>query len=142
MTTLAVGNRRLLRLAAILERVPRTREKDGAPKFYMGKFKHQCGSPSCAAGWWMHHNPARWTQRLTLRRSGLGVWDSLRREFALDAMERAHPFAKKWPRIPLEDSTILFSSDGCDGARTGKQAAKFIRRFVRWRTAEAKKARA
>jgi hypothetical protein len=152
VTTLAVGNRRLLKLAEILEKVPNTKEKDGKPKFYMGFFQHPCGSPACAAGWWAHANPKRWTPDVFLKRlhpilekrmyTGSSFAD-LEVEFALNPNSRKHPGLLRGVMAHWEelDVATLFDYWGMGGAKTGKAAAAFIRRFVKWRTAEARKAK-
>lgn len=128
MTTVAVGNRRLLKLADILDRADALHRKQHEPTYNQSRFFHSCGTPACAMGHWATHNPRRWGvdteqyrdsyEHLPRFRSGGSVITGGMADFALWCGE-------------YDD---IFGDQGCDNARTGKQAAKFIRQFVAQRS--------
>jgi hypothetical protein len=128
MTTLAVGNRRLLKLAAILDAADKRHRERQEPTYNQAAFVHPCGTPACAIGHWAAANPRRWRISsigpigLVEPRNSrpLGVFQEAVKEFALDA----HDYG--WDE--------LFSKDGCGSAKNGKQAAKYIRQYVARRT--------
>ena len=123
MTTIAVGNRRLLRLAAILDKADALHKKRGEPTYDQDRIVHPCGTPACAWGHWAHD------QRVNAKRK-MEKWydDNLAavREFAL-ALARD----EDGEVIEAEE---LFGGFGCDNAETAKQAAKYIRAFVKRRS--------
>ena len=82
-------------------------EKVQRGKFDMHLFYNECGSPSCVLG---HYQAV--TKKITRRQ----VYD-------FDVAE--HFGLKGWEDVDL------FGSEGCGGAKTGKQAAKYIRQFVK-----------
>lgn len=121
MTTRAVGNRRLLKLADILDKVDATSRKLKKPGYKQTRFVHPCGTPACAIGHWAAHNRRRgWSVEVNNAVGSItknGSYNTItagREEFDLD-------IAEYWR---------LFAGHGCGQARTGKEAAKFIRRFV------------
>lgn len=111
-----LGARRLLRLATILYRADALHEKRSEPAYNQATYVHGCGTPACALGHWAKANRDRWF------------------------FDNFQPFLKKQPdvggdaakefSIDEEESEDLFGVDGCDGAQTAKQAAKYIRSFV------------
>jgi hypothetical protein len=135
---IATGNRRLLRLADILDKVPADkRMPDYLPAYYQRDFVHKCGSPACALGYWAAANKRRWTvvDRLPRLKTPIkkwpwpdrpGLWDDAAQEFALD---RAANDGSD------DEARLLFGMHGCGNAKTGPQAAKYIRDFVAKRTA-------
>lgn len=135
MTSVAVGNKRLLCLANILDRVPgRHWAKDGRLVGYdQDIVRHSCGTPACAWGHWLYTNKKRfkriatadglpngWVAEslLTLGLVGTGIYvsyfDGAEREFAMSENEVRE----------------VFHSCGCKKATTGKEAADYIRAFV------------
>lgn len=112
MTTLAVGNRRLLKLADILDTADEEHIRKGEPTYSQHAFTHPCGSPACALGHW---SAAKHVARKR-RNLPLMVVDAVD-EFALD----------------FDDACEIFGPLGCDYAQTAKDAAKYIRAFVKRR---------
>jgi hypothetical protein len=109
--------RRLLRLAVIMESVPRKLYDQGS--FGDGD-PHVCKTSACLAGWRAVTHPRRWNKlnpqtTPTLKVESTGqTWSDLNKEFDLTP----------------DEAYSLFSGSGCGGAQTPKQAAKFIRKFV------------
>ena len=113
MTTVALGNKRLLHLADLLDVADAAHRKAGEPTYDQSTITHGCGTPGCAWGHWIE-SPAR---RARIVRELSSIPQSIlcaEPEFALNA----------------GDVTELFAVNGCGMARSAKQAAKYIRRFV------------
>jgi hypothetical protein len=115
---IALGNERLLELAAILDVADAQHRQRKEPTYDQSVIVHDCGTPACAAGHWAASNPDRWEIRggctYLKGRSSMGAIPAMSNEFALS----------------IDEYEELFGSAGCNGARTAKQAAKYIRRFV------------
>lgn len=135
MTSLAAGNRRLLELASVLDRVPAAHilEDKTMRGYDQTVITHPCGTPACAWGYWLYGNKERYKRlakedgvlpayiKNTLAKwpfpgeSGyVSYYQAGEHEFALTTVEIHH----------------IFGGSGCDGARTGKEAAAYIRAFV------------
>lgn len=124
MTTLTVGNRRLLKLADILSKADATHKKKSEPNYDQQFYAHECGTPACALGHWATAN-RRW------------VWLGLKYDLfprlrnnshgstTEDAMEEFH--------LTEDEADELFEVDGCGNAQTAKEAARYIRAFVKRR---------
>lgn len=150
MTTLALGNKRLLELARILSRVPNVPKKvNGKIRGYdQTVYSHPCGTPACAWGYWEYSDKSRFKR--------LAKAAGYPKEDIADAV--AHWHEASWPvgvpedelricqlhigvyhsqkEFALESGDVvrLFGGYGCDGAQNGKQAAAYIRNFVKERT--------
>lgn len=121
MTTRAVGNRRLLKLADILDKADAAHRKLKQPTYAQSLFVHPCGTPACAIGHWAAHNRRRgW--RVDVNNSVGSVYKNGNYNTIMAGIEEFDLGVAEYLRI--------FGSDGCGHARTGKEAAKFIRRFV------------
>jgi hypothetical protein len=107
-TSIKIGNRRLLKLASILDTADAEHRKRGEPTYEQGCFRHECGTPACALGHWIAHDDG---------------W--LDQGSSADFLKAKDVFV-----LGAGDSQVLFGTDGCGGARTAKQAAKYIRAFV------------
>jgi hypothetical protein len=94
---------RLEHLAHILDTADAEHRKNGEPTYSQWCQFHLCGTPSCALG----HYRAR-----TERARSLAFYEE--KEFGLSQAETEE----------------LFDCDGCGGAKTAKQAAKYIRKFI------------
>ena len=116
------GNRRLLKLADILDKADALHEKNNEPTYYQAKFRHSCGTPACAVGHAVEHAPFK-KAGLRMKHNAIQP-DVVCRFFALDNYFHV---AKDWDE--------LFTGRGCGEARTAKQAAKYIRAFVKRRAA-------
>jgi hypothetical protein len=105
-----LGARRLLRLAKIL---------DSAKRYDQQKLQHSCGTPACAWGHYVFSlGERKRRQFLSTDMTGFAVIrgiDQADNEFMLSWNEREE----------------LFGVSGCSNARTAKQAAKYIRAFVK-----------
>ena len=112
MTSLAVGNRRLLKLADVLDTADAEHKRKGEPTYSQIYFNHSCGTPACALG----HACAI----PAIRRAGMSERDYLR------SVEVFCLSNGQWHE--------LFDSFGCGEAKTAKQAARYIRAFVRRRS--------
>lgn len=117
----ALGNRRLLRLAAYLSKVDAIHKRRKEPAYSQDTFVHECGTPACALGHYAVLNPRRW--HLVFRApSRINSEICSPRNDAKDEFD-----------ITGDEYWQLFSSYGCDGAATAKQAAAYIRNFVKQR---------
>jgi len=127
MTTVAVGNRRLLKLADILDTADALHRKRGEPTYYQGDFEHwdykrSCNTPACALGHYAFNCGPKgqriyWDHEKGAMAHGMELGEAGEIEFA----------------IGMGEYDELFGGSGCDGAKTAKQAAKYIRAFVRRR---------
>lgn len=124
-----LGWKRLLKLADILDVADAEHRAKGEPRYRQTYFSHECGAPACALGHWAAANRRRgWKFDASLHPQPLlrGVvaacWSSVvAEEFSISS----------------EDGSELFSAWGCGSARTAKQAAKYLRKFVKRKQAEA-----
>lgn len=127
MTTQAVGDRRLLRLADILDVADAKHRAQGEPTYVQGKFRFGCGTPACALG---HHavaTPKRWT---------FGDFSfPLLRNPPPELPSPGHALSCAQVEFSLTETQAadIFGYSGCDRASTAKKAARFIRRFVKAR---------
>lgn len=128
MTTFYAGMRRLERLAKILDTADAKHKKAGEELYDQKSFSHRyCGTPACALGHWAAHNPKRWTSpEYPKLRKPLQSWTT--------------PFESAGEEFHLSSGQVntLFDLSGCGRAKTAKQAAAYIRKFV----AQARKLRA
>lgn len=131
------GDKRLLKLADILEKVPERKWDGHASGYYQGAVTHLCGTPSCAWGWWLFGDKRRYARiskadpfmdkddiKFTLANwhthlAGCRGYVSFMGNAAADEFGLVKP--------ELEE---LFDGAGCGRAVTGKQAANYIRKFV------------
>lgn len=130
------GNRRLLQLADELQGIRAAKffkTLEGFRGYDQTSIMHPCGSPACA---WGHYvvNDKRRRQRL-LAVAGDNVYhEEVINEGAvqLPAMtQAAEEFA-----LTDDESNSLFDSYGCGNAKSGTEAARFIRNFVKNRQKE------
>lgn len=117
MTTIAQGNKRLLKLASVLDTADAEHRKRGEPAYNQRDTtsydeKRDCETPGCA---WGHYRVIPFVVRR------LGKMASL--------FESNTEFALNW-----EQHDELFASVGCKDAKTAKQAANYIRAFVKRRS--------
>jgi hypothetical protein len=140
------GQARLLKLAAILDEAHAQYVKDGKVNSmsYLSDegydqtcYVHKCGTPACALGHWAVFNPARWgiTKRHMPFLRGVksaDVQEVASQEFALESRS-----LNDW--VDFYQADELFGGEGCGNAMTAKQAATYIRKFVKKR--ESKHAR-
>lgn len=129
--TVELGNVRLLKLASFLEDVPEVTPVGEELRGYSQEFiVHPCGSPACAWGFYQHIDKrtrdrllksAKKTEERESTYTGHGrviyVWlgEVARAEFHLDSYQEE----------------AIFGATGCNDAKTGKEAADYIRAFVR-----------
>src|SRR5689334_20106169 len=111
MVSFKVGMNRLLRLANILDVADKKHRERKEPTYFQGYYDHPCGTPACALGHWAAHTPSRW------KLISMTMNDGNQDFYGLDAA--ISDFG-----IDREESHDLFGGNGCDGAKTAKQAAK------------------
>lgn len=116
-----IGLKRLLKLADILDVADAEHRKRGEPAYAQAIVTHACGSPACAIGHWAASNKRRWgvslfgtSVKLLKGPYAHDMFSSIEHEFDLSELEAEE----------------IFESYGCGGAKTAKQAAKYIRKFV------------
>jgi hypothetical protein len=111
-----LGARRLLKLAKILDTADALHKKRGERGYDQTVYQHECGTPACA---WGHYvsSDKRIPKRLgfQLDKHGIYAGDYPQDEFSIDYAEKDE----------------LFGQSGCNRAATAKQAAKYIRSFVK-----------
>lgn len=118
-----LGARRLLRLAKILDTADALHKKRGERPYYQGAIIHPCGTPACAIGHYAAHTPSRF--RVNKRDESVSYLPST----ILDDHEAR--IAQAEFGISFDEGIEVFGWSGCGKARTAKQAAKYIRSFVR-----------
>lgn len=120
-----LGWKRLLKLAAILDTADAQHKAKGERTYRQSIFTHACGTPACALGHYVAN-----TRR--------GDW-SMSRTAVLFGGEPLHDFVPVSAEFGIsEDEAMrIFSTFGCDNAKTAKQAARYLRKFVKRKQAEA-----
>jgi hypothetical protein len=129
MTSIAVGNRRLLRLAKILDKADALHKKRGEPVYDQKNYVHPCGAPACAFGHWAFANPKKFNLRPVLGGNGEIKSKNGKIWYTWDDIHTQNEFS-----LTEEEAEKLFADNGCESARTAKQAAKYIRAFVKRRS--------
>ena len=135
------GNRKLLRLAKLLEGITpeqaQVRMPDGQTGFTMSVFVHSCGAPACALGWWASAHSKRWKVRENM---------PVLREID-DPTIHSRPDTAKSAMIEFDISRAEFDRLfgffwSCDEAGDNPQkAAAYIRHFVAQRQAQPRRKR-
>jgi hypothetical protein len=118
----AVGERRLLTLAADLAVVDANYRAKKRPTYSQRTIKHDCGTPACAIGHWIR----RARGRIVLSKDGV-----LTHKETLFTCEGVSAVGSIEFRITRDQAYELFGGIGCGGATTAKQAASYIRQFVK-----------
>ncbi len=113
------GANRLLKLALILDTADALHKKKGAPTYDQRVYVWNCGTPACALGHWVAANPKRFRFQFgSPVRNGREEYAGLGTapvEFGISDYEAME----------------LFDLCGCDNAQTAKEAARYIRAFVK-----------
>lgn len=117
----AVGERRLLTLAWDLDTADEKHRSKKQPTYDQHQIKHNCGTPACAIGHWIR----RTRGRIALSKDGVLTHAEV---FGSEGVSAVGSIEF---RITREQANELFAGDGCGKAKTAKQAAKYIRRFVK-----------
>ena len=130
MTTIKIGNARLLKLAAFLRTVPRKRFDYNVfvGDDWNGAQNLSCGTKACAMGW-AATMPAFRRLGLYLDRNGQPIIDTP--EHSLDVFG----IARELFAVSLEDARWLFFPSDDEIDATPKQVARKIERFVAKRAA-------
>lgn len=127
------GSRRLLKLAAVLSVADRRHEKKGEPGYSQHAAGHRCGTPACALGHWTDHAKGRvlLTRRVC---DGGRVYggDLVYTGFTTPSGEiHEARIAGTEFGLSFDEGNELFGGYGCGRAQTAKDAAAYIRRFVK-----------
>jgi hypothetical protein len=108
----AIYKKRLLKCADIVDSVPRK-------EFEINRYFHECRTPACVLG---HYTAAtgfrhfgRPDQNYPETFPGNVTYETIGIHFGID----------------IAEAIRVFGSNGCNNAKTGKQAAKYIRQFVK-----------
>jgi hypothetical protein len=107
------GHENLLKLAAILDTADAEHEAKGEPTYDQVSFQHNCGTPACALGHWRASQGR--TPDPYMGRTDYAEERVSKDDFAIVEAE-------------YED---LFGGAGCERAKTAKEAAAYIRSFVK-----------
>lgn len=119
------GEKRLLEAADLVE---------NSSSFDMHTWIHPCGTPACVLGHYAVAHPEAWgilngvpflNPKLSRCRADKEFF-SARNESRLSVLEGAAEYFG----ISRAEADIIFSGSGCGMARTGAEAAAFIRGFV------------
>ncbi len=113
------GANRLLKLALILDTADALHKKKGESTYDQGIYRHPCGTPACALGHWAAANPKRW------RFDNYGL-PFVARDFESGTYSAVDEFG-----ISYDEADDLFGYAGCGEAQTAKEAARYIRTFVK-----------
>jgi hypothetical protein len=146
-----VGLLRLERLALILEKAHRVHsklpdidiqyvEKDTAVRdqvcaYRQQVFAHACGTPACALGHYAYNTPTRWGWSENGLRGALDFAFLLQVPVSVDGQQ--HFLTGTWKQtmhefaITFAECLELFDTRGCGDAQNAKEAAKYIRNFVK-----------
>lgn len=118
-----LGNRRLLKLAAVLFVADAIHRANKQPTYNQGVLTHDCGTPACA---WGHYGfiPSVQKRGINIMNISCSLCETAAAEFGI-TISQAHE---------------LFGIFGCNHARTAKQAARYITNFVKRRQSEHAKA--
>lgn len=128
------GNARLLQLADLLETIPAVHPEGNELRGYdQAEIIHPCGSPACAWGHWLLADPVRAERIFAEAKENF-----LTGEIYMageDSQEIRHRFvytdqAQYEFSLDNYEEIALFSAHGCRGAKTGAEAAAYIREFV------------
>lgn len=124
--SIAVGNKRLLKLAAFLRTVPRRRfdYSTWIGEDWKGAQDLSCGTTACAMGW-----AATMPE---FRRLGLRLDEGVP---SLDGNGDGFDAAQELFGLELSESIDLFAPDDGEANATPKQVAKKIEQFVKARAA-------
>lgn len=118
------GAKRLLRLAAVLDTVDAEHAKKGEPGYCQSIGGHPCGTPACALGHWVKHSRGRLTLKLNPAIGSMHfVYPST--DDYHEAFIAGHEFG-----LDFTEGSKLFGVRGCGLAKSGKEAAHYIREFV------------
>lgn len=125
------GNRRLLKLADELQGIRAARavkKLQGIRGYDQTSILHPCGSPACAWGHYVVNNKRRRQRILAVAGDDVYQEDVINEgPVKLPAMMQAtEEFA-----LTDDESNSLFESYGCGNAKSGTEAARFIRNFVK-----------
>lgn len=143
MTTRAVGIRRLLKLAGILDTADARHRMKKERVYGQMDIAHPCGTPACALGHWAFNERRRWRYQInTYTHDHLadGSAPTAPVVFAVVQLKTRRPQgdcgylfedAINDFGITTKQAYELFDIDGCGDARTAKQAARYIRKFVK-----------
>lgn len=136
-----MNKRKLLKLADILEAAHRryARRKGGInpdnqynqrwfAHDFQGKEHRGCGSPACALGHWAAAHPRTW---FTDWLGEVGIWRDA--YITGDNRRSASAGIDAEDEFGLDGGQVkdLFGVAGCGGAKTAREASKYIREFVR-----------
>lgn len=116
-----VGERRLLKLASALDVADEIHRARKEPTYDQKQIKHDCGTPACAIGHWIRHTRGR----IYLTDGG----ELFHKESECFISGVQHTGSIEF-RITYSQADELFGIDGCGEAKTAKQAARYIRKFV------------
>jgi hypothetical protein len=125
VTTIATGNRRLLKLARLIER---------RRAYDQSRYAHDCGTPACAWGTAVVNTP----RLMKLAASYMKERGHPKRMLEEGILWGANAFsncnAMDEFAITYAEASELFGNDGCGNAgKNAKKAAAYIREFVKRR---------
>lgn len=120
-----LGWKRLLKLADILDVADAQHRKLREKTYSQLSFTHPCGTPACALGHYATNNRRRgWSVE-----GGCVVYGG--------RMLTEYTKVEQEFEVSRNDCKELFSAEGCGNSKTAKQAAKYLRKFVKRKQAEA-----
>jgi hypothetical protein len=107
------------------------RESTNPDLFEMGSYSHPCGTPACALG----HYAARRDLQDFLKIDGAGLFyvPELRVQVGFTRADYDDEYVCGHFGISTEEAEELFSTFGCNAAKTATQAAEYIERFAETR---------
>jgi len=126
-TSIALGNKRLLKLADLLFTVDAIHRKKREPTYKQTLYAHHkcgnnCDTPACAWGHYITIPSVSRRLKQSIKDYETISWYAAQNEFVMTFVECSE----------------IFASWGCNYANTAKEAAKYIRQFVKARQAKIK----
>jgi hypothetical protein len=131
-----IQRKRLEKLATILDTADAEHRKNSEPKYYQGVFTHPCGTPACALGHYAAASPKRWA---IIKETSFELWQVPQPRLKLSRGARTEDDATDEFGLTIREYEELFGGVGCGEAKTAKQAARYIRKFLTRKDKEAAK---
>ena len=104
--------------------------------FGVAETGHPCGTPACALGGYAARLDLQDACKIVPTNGGPGMRVEFSEEKFPDIKSRSDRFgydcraAREWFGVSAYDLFLLFSSNGCNGAKTPLEAAKYIETFA------------
>lgn len=156
-----VQSKRLLNVARALREAHAAKKKFNMDKFVFGQASainygdrflvgqprnveaESCGTPACALGHYASRTDLQRFVKIQYHKDDFGIKYAELAYFGSrdSGVDYCDSEFERHFGISLEETELLFSWDGCNGAKTALAAAKYIERFVKQKTRTTRKVR-